>query len=327
MENIVSIFLFISIFMFITGVLYYFLLKNEVIKKRLNYYLDIENKYKKSKDDKVHQENFKDFLKNSNELIRGTLKKGISGGDQERLKRTLLSAGVKMKPEEYVMLRFFTAVVLGGICYMIFSNIVFIIIGLVVGFFLPKIWLNGKKRKRIEKFNDGLADMITTIIGSLKSGYSFSQAMKIVAEESEPPVKDEIGLLLNELNYGITMEEALNNLKKRMPSVDLEIMIHATLIQRQIGGNLSTILEIIVNTIRERKKLERHVRTLTAQGRLSGKIIAALPVFMALIMYLLNRKYILDFLNNRYGQIAIAVGSFSCILGFVIINRITKIEV
>lgn len=327
MVNLVSIFLFIFIFMFITGVLYFFLLKNEEIKKRLNYYLDIENRYKKSKDDKIHQENFKDFFKNFNEFIRQILKKGIPGRDRERINQLMISAGATLKPEEYVMMRFFFAVVFGAICYVQFNNLFFLIAGLVVGYFLPKIWLNRKKKKRIEKFNAGLADMITTIIGSLKSGYSFSQAMKIVAEESESPIKDEIQTLLNELNYGITMEEALNNLKRRMPSMELELMIHATLIQRQIGGNLSNILEVIVDTIRQREKLQRHVRTLTAQGRLSGKIIAALPVLMALLMYMLNKQYLLDFLNNRYGQIAIAVGVLSCILGFIIINKITKIEV
>ena len=98
-------------------------------------------------------------------------------------------------------------------------------------------------------------------------------------------LKKEIQSLLNELNYGITMEEALKILRTRMPSVDLELMIHAVLIQRQIGGNLSIILEIIVNTIRERKKLERQVKTLTAQGRLSGRIIGALPIILGLVSF------------------------------------------
>ncbi|MEQ8156423.1 MAG: type II secretion system F family protein [Clostridiaceae bacterium] len=327
MENIISIFLFISIFLMITGVLYYFLLKNRELQKRLNYYLDIENKYKRSKNNKVKSEDFRDLLKNFNEFIREILKKGLSSGNQQRIDQKLSRAGVRLKGEEYVMLRLFSAAVSGEIFYLLFSNIFFLAIGTFIGFIVPRIWLNGKIRKRVDKFNDGLADMITTIIGSLKAGYSFSQAMKTVAEESQSPVKEEIKILLNELSYGITMEEALNNLNRRMPSMDLELMIHATLIQRQIGGNLSTILEIIVNTIRERKKLERHVKTLTAQGRLSGKVISGIPVFMAAIMYILNKEYLISFLSNRYGQIAVAASVLSCIIGFVVINRITKIEV
>jgi len=327
MENIISIFLFISIFLMITGVLYYFLLKNRELQKRLNYYLDIENKYKRSKNNKVKSEDFRDLLKNFNEFIREILKKGLSSGNQQRIDQKLSRAGVRLKGEEYVMLRLFSAAVSGEIFYLLFSNIFFLAIGTFIGFIVPRIWLNGKIRKRADKFNDGLADMIITIIGSLKAGYSFSQAMKTVAEESQSPVKEEIEILLNELSYGITMEEALNNLNRRMPNMDLELMIHATLIQRQIGGNLSTILEIIVNTIRERKKLERHVKTLTAQGRLSGKVISGIPVFMAAIMYILNKEYLISFLSNRYGQIAVAASVLSCIIGFVVINRITKIEV
>lgn len=327
MENIISIFLFLSIFMFITGLLYYLLLKNKELQKRMNYYLDIEKKYKINKEEKADSQNFKEVLKNSNEVIRTILKKILSGGDQKKLNQLLTSAGVTLKPEEYVMSRFFSAVVLGGMLYLVLNSLIFLVVGLIVGFFLPKIWLNGKIRKRIEKFNDGLADMISSIVGSLKSGYSFSQALKTVGEESESPIKEEVSTLLNELSYGITLEEALNNLNRRMPSVDLELMIHATIIQRQIGGNLSTILEIIVNTIRERKKLERHVRTLTAQGRLSGKIIGGLPIFIAFFMYIFNRKYLVDFAITRIGQISIGVGILLILLGFFVINRITKIEV
>lgn len=179
----------------------------------------------------------------------------------------------------------------------------------------------------MQKFNDELPDMINTIIGSIKSGYSLPQAMKTVSEENEPPISDEIKVLLKELNYGISMEDALNNLYIRMPSMDLQIMIHAILIQRQVGGNLSSILEILTQTIRERKKVERQVRTFTAQGRLSGKIIGALPIFMGLILYLFNSEYIMDFIKNIIGQILIVIGVLFAIIGYIVINRITKIEV
>ena len=327
MDNIVSIFFFLAIFMFITGLLYNFLLRNKDIQNRFNYYLDIEKKHKINKEEKKSSESLKEVLKNSNEIIRTFLKKVISGGDQKKLNQLIISAGIKIKPEEYVMYRFFTAALMGGIFYLLFNNLILLIVGLIIGFILPRIWINGKVKRKVLKFNDGLADMITTIIGALKSGYSFSQAMKTVAEESETPIKEEIETLIHELNYGITMEEALNNLYSRMPSVDLELMIQATLIQRQIGGNLSTILEIIVETIRERKKLERHVRTLTAQGRLSGKIIGAMPIFIAFFMFILNRKYLMDFVVTRVGMISIAVGVLLTSFAFFIISRITKIEV
>ena len=327
MENIISILLFISIFLMINALLFIYMLKDKEIEKRMNYYLNIEDRYKTRNEKKVKSDNFKGVLRDSNEGIRQILKKGVLGKDQKKIIQKLAAAGVKMKPEEFFMSKVFFAVFCGFLFYLVFDSAIIAPAGMVLGFFIPEAWLSSQKRRRIEKFNDGLSDMITTIIGSLKAGYSFSQALKTVAEENESPIKEEIQTLLNELNYGINMEEALNNLKDRMPSTDLELLVHSVLIQRQIGGNLSIILEVIVSTIRERKKLERQVRTLTAQGRLSGRIIAALPVILGVAFFIINRNYMMQFFDNIYGQIALAVGIGLTVLGFIVINRITKIEV
>lgn len=327
MENIITIFWFISIFMLITGILYCFLLRNKDLEKRLNYYLDIKKKYKRDKKGRKTDNRNQSFLIKCNEFIRDALKKILPGENQNKLNEMLISAGVNLKPEEYVMLKWFLAFITGAFVYPFVDIKLLCIIGAVCGYIYPGIWLKNKRKLRLQKFNDALPDMVNTIIGSLKSGFSMGQAMKTVAEESESPVKDEINVLLNELNYGITMEEALNNLGSRMPSVDLDLMIQAILIQRQVGGNLSSILEVIVTTIRERKKLERRVRTLTAQGRFSGKIIGALPFFLGGFIYLINPEYITDFLSNTAGQIAISLGVLSALAGYVVINKITKIEV
>jgi tight adherence protein B len=327
MGNIISILLFVSIFLMVNALLFIYVLKDKEIEKRMNYYLNIEDRYKTKNEKKVKSDNFKGFLRNSNEGIREMMKKGVPGKDRKKIIQKIATAGVTMKPEEFLMAKVFFAVFCGFLFHLVFGIDIIAPVGMVLGYFVPEAWLSSKRRRRIEKFNDGLADMITTIIGSLKAGYSFSQALKTVAEESEAPVKEEIQALLNELNYGINMEDALNNLKDRMPSTDLELLIHSVLIQRQIGGNLSIILEVIVNTIRERKKLERQVKTLTAQGRLSGRIIAALPVVIGVAFFLINRSYMMQFFTNIYGQISLAVGVFLIALGFVVINRITKIEV
>lgn len=327
MENIISILLFISIFLMVNAILYIYILKDQEIVKRMNYYLDIEDEYKLKKGNKVKSDGIKNILKNSNEYIRGIMKKRLPGKDQKKINQKLIAAGVTIKPEEFLMSKIFFSAICGFLFYILFGFVLIAPVGMFLGFLLPEIWLKNKSTKRVQMFNDGLADMITTIIGSLKAGYSFMQALKTVAEESESPIKEEINTLVNELNYGITMEESLNNLKERMPSTDLELLIHSVLIQRQIGGNLSIILEVIVNTIRERKKLERQVRTLTAQGRLSGRIIAALPAILGLFFFIINRSYMMEFFSNIYGQIALAVGICLIVTGFIVINKITKIEV
>lgn len=324
MKDIITIFFFISVFMLIIGILYCFLLRNKDLEKRLNYYLDINKKYKEKRNKENQQRN---FLKTSNEFIRENMKKELPGKKQQKIYEMLVGAGSSLKPEEYVALRWFLALITAGVLYLISGSILILILGAVFGFIFPKLWLKNKRKKRMQKFNDELPDMINTIIGSIKSGYSLSQAMKTVSEENEPPISDEIKVLLKELNYGISMEDALNNLYIRMPSMDLQIMIHAILIQRQVGGNLSNILEILTQTIRERKKVERQVRTFTAQGRLSGKIIGTLPIFMGLILYLFNSEYIMDFIKNIIGQILIVIGVLFAIIGYIVINRITKIEV
>jgi len=225
------------------------------------------------------------------------------------------------------MLKWFLAAILGGVLLFLFGSIYFLLPGGVIGYMLPKVWIKRKIKSRTEKFNEGLPDMIATIIGSLRSGYSFTQAFKTVVEECDAPVKDEIALLLKELNYGISMEDALNNLNHRMPSGDLELMIQAVLIQRQVGGNLAGILEIILGTIRERSRIQRQVQTLTAQGRLSGRVIGGLPVALGLMIYLINPEYIQVLFTNVIGKIIISIGVVSGIVGFILINKLTKIEV
>jgi tight adherence protein B len=323
MEDLLTLFYFAFAFLLASGLLYYFILADRRVERRLNYYLDINKKYKSLKRKKERPKEEGRSLKSITEFIRGKL----SDEDQERIEQVLKSAGVAIGAEEYVMLRWFLAVIVGGISYFIVGNIIIFIIGGVIGYMSPRIWISNKRKKRILSFNEGLPDMITTIIGSLRSGYSFSQAMKTVSEECESPIKEEIIVLLKEMSYGVTMEEALGSLNQRMPSNDLELMIQAILIQRQVGGNLSNVLEIIVKTIRERNKLERQVETLTAQGRLSGRVIGVLPVILGFVIYIINPEYMTAFFSNGLGRIAIGVGVLFGMLGFAMINKLTKIEV
>lgn len=327
MKDIVTILWFLCVFSITIGVLYFRLLSDSNLEKRLNYYLDINKKYKKLKDSKDKVEMASSRFKKFNEFIRKKLQGELSDENKQSINHILMGAGVNLKPEEYVMLRLFLTVVVGGGLYLITNNMVLLISGAFIGYLYPKAWLNNRRKKRIQKFNKGLPDMINTIIGSLRSGYSLIQALKTVSEDCESPIREEIMILLKELSYGVTVEDALNNLNRRMPSVDLELMIQATLIQRQVGGNLSSILEVIVKTIRERDKIARQVRSLTAQGRLSGKIIGALPIVLGFVLYMLDPQYMNNFLGNIIGKIAISIGVLSGIIGFIIINKITKIEV
>ncbi len=321
MRDMLVLFYFIFMFLLTLGVVYYFVVRDQRVQRRINYYLDINRKYKSLKKKKPKEKISK--IKNISEFIRGKL----SDTKQERIEQLLRSAGAELNPEQYVLLRCFFAIILAGIIYLITGSVIAAVPGGIAGYASPKLWLKSKTKKRIQKFNESLPDMISTIIGSLRAGYSFPQALKTVSEECESPVKEEITLLLKEMSYGVTVEEALNNLNKRMPSNDLEIMIQAILIQRLVGGNLSTVLETIVKTIRERNTLERQVQTLTSQGRMSGRVIGLLPVAIGFVIYLINPEYMVAFFGNMIGKILISVGVLFGIIGFILINKLTKIEV
>ncbi|MDV3426236.1 MAG: type II secretion system F family protein [Bacillota bacterium] len=323
MKEIMLLLCFLCSFMMIFGIFYYFMLNDKRVEKRLKYYLDINEKYKKTKKkenkEKVKLLNFKN--------INLFLSSRLTDKSNNKIELILRSSGLEMDPEEYMVLVIISTVFCGLTAGMLLGHFLFIIPGSIIGYFIPKAWINEKRKKRIKTFNDALPDMIMTIVGSLKAGYSFVQAMKTVAEECESPVKEEVIAFLKETSYGITMEDALNNLKLRMPSNDLDLMIQAILIQRQVGGNLSMILEVIVKTIKERNSIDRHVRSLTAQGKLSGKVVGLLPVFIFIALSLVNPGYMEPFTSSIIGKIALGVGVIMEIIGFIIMNKLAKIEV
>lgn len=323
MKEIMLLLCFIGSFMLVFGILYYFILNDKRVEKRLKYYLDINEKYKKEKK-KDSKEKIKLVnLKNIYQLLRNSR----TDKSNDKIEQVLRSSGLQMDVEEYITFVIILAAFCGLAAVLLFRNFLLIIPGSIIGYMIPKIWINDKRKRRIKAFNDALPDMIMTIVGSLKAGYSFVQAMKTVAEESESPVKDEVTVFLKEMNYGITMEDALNNIKSRMPSNDLDLVIQAILIQRQVGGNLSIILEVIIKTIRERNEIDRQVRSLTAQGKLSGKVVGLLPVFIFIVISLVNPEYMAPFTSNILGKILLGVGVIMEAIGFTIMNKLAKIEV
>ncbi|MGZ4159646.1 MAG: type II secretion system F family protein [Neobacillus sp.] len=254
-------------------------------------------------------------------------KKVLTKEKNTRLETKLAQAGLPLKPEEYILFQWILTAFIGGLFYLILEQLVFILVGGIIGFLLPKWYLRKKQRERVSKFNEGLADMITTIVGSLRAGFSFPQALKSVVEEASSPIRDEMESVLKEMQYGKNIEDALNDLKERMPSEDLDLMIQAILIQRQVGGNLATVLDKIVETIRDRTKIHRQISTLTAQGRLSGYVIALLPVILGFVLYLMQPNYIGTLFHNPIGIAMLVAAFISGIIGFVMIKKITSIEV
>lgn len=239
----------------------------------------------------------------------------------------LARSGLPLKPEEYVLFQWILTIFTGGLLVALSGNWFFFLIGGILGFLFPKWYVKKKERVRISKFNEELPDMISTIIGSLRAGFSFPQALKTVIEEAAPPIKDEMEFVLKEMQYGRSLEDSLTDLKERMPSEDLDLMIQAILIQRQVGGNLAAVLDKIVETIRDRTKIQRQIQTLTAQGRLSGIVIGLLPIILGFVIYLIQPSYIGTLFHHPIGIMLLIAGAFSGIIGFIMIKKMTTIEV
>ncbi|MCM3574272.1 type II secretion system F family protein [Mesobacillus subterraneus] len=244
-----------------------------------------------------------------------------------KLETVLRRSGLPLKPEEYILFKWLAAGVTGFLMLLVSGNMLLMVVGFFIGFLLPGWYVKKKIKERIVKFNEGLPDMISTIVGSLRAGFSFQQALKTVIEEAGSPIKEEMDSVIKEMQYGASLEDSLNELKERMPSEDLDLMIQAILIQRQVGGNLATVLDKIVQTIRERTKIHRQISSLTAQGRLSGIVIGLLPIILAFVLYLIEPEYIGTLFRHPIGIALTVAGIFSGIIGFVLIRKITAVEV
>lgn len=309
-----------SSFLLFAAILQLLFLTNKRMEKRMKRFLELNDKKQLSR----KKFNLLVQLQLYKSAVRDrvlTKKKG------KRLETMLSLSGVPLKPEEYVMFQWVSTAFCGGLAYLLFNQFLLLLVGAVIGFALPRWWIGRKRRERMAKFNEGLLDMLSTIIGSLRAGFSFTQALKTVVDESEGPIHDEAEIVLREMQYGTSMEDALNEWKERLPSEDLDLMIQAILIQRQIGGNLAVILETIVQTIRDRSRIQRQVTTLTAQGRLSGTVIGLLPFVLGILLYMIEPTYIGSLFRHKIGIMMVSAGLISGIIGFIFIRKITTIEV
>jgi tight adherence protein B len=241
----------------------------------------------------------------------------------------LARADLKLTVSEYLALHVIAMFGVAFLCYFILfpGQIVFMILGAGIGLFIPRIYVSFKQSRRLHAFEQQLPDILGLWVNSLRSGYSVMQALEAISREAPAPSSAEIKRVVTEVQLGIPMEEALANLLRRMPSDDLDLIITAVNIQREVGGNLAEILEVIGHTIRERIKLKGEVRVLTAQGRVTGYLISGLPIVLALFLFMVNREYMGRLFDDRLcGWPMIGIGLGMIGIGTAIIQKIVDIE-
>ncbi len=238
----------------------------------------------------------------------------------------LISADIMMRPEEFALIWIVVTFVPSGLAALFGAGLLPSLTLAGLGAFLPLLFIKIKKEKRIKMFESQLGDTLIMICNSLRSGFSFQQAMDNVAADMPAPIGVEFSRVCNEIRYGSTMDEALENMVDRIKSPDLMLVVSAVCIQRTTGGNLSEILTTISNTIRDRLKIKGEIRSITAQGRTSGMIIGALPAFIAVALMLINPGYMSAFFTTSPGRIMLIVSVVMEVLGFLAIRKVVTIK-
>lgn len=249
----------------------------------------------------------------------------------DRVARELARADLKLKVAEYFAL-YVIAVILGAIVLGFLGGLhpVSFLIGAVIGAVIPRFYVKRQQRQRLNRFNDQLGDMLNLMVNGLRAGYSTMQAMEAISKELPPPISDEFRRVVQEMQLGVPMETALDNLLRRIPSDDLDFVITAINVQREVGGNLSEILDSISYTIRERVRIKGEIRVLTAQVRASGTLLSFIPLVLAIILWFLNRDYLMSFFEGPApwcGWAAIGLIVVMITAGYFIMMKIADIEV
>lgn len=194
--------------------------------------------------------------------------------------------------------------------------------GAMVGLLFLKLYI----KRRQKAFTNQLGDMLTMVANALRAGFSFMQAFELIAKEMDAPIGREVQKVVNEVNVGVTLETALENMQRRVQSSDFELIVTAVLIQRQVGGNLAQILDTISGTINERIRMRQEILALTAQGRLSGVVLSLLPVGLAIVLSVINPDYLRPLWQEQTGQIAVGAAVVLEVTGYFIIQRIVDIK-
>ncbi|HEY9059670.1 MAG TPA: type II secretion system F family protein [Pseudobacteroides sp.] len=246
---------------------------------------------------------------------------------KREIQRKLVRAHLLLKAEEFITISLILMAILGFLTFITSNSVLMTIILSILGWLLPPVFLKMRIKKRLKMLNEQLSDAIVLMSNSLKAGYSFFQAVDIISKEMTGPIAEEFAFMQKEVNLGLTTEKALENLVNRIKSDDLELVVTAVLIQRQVGGNLSEVLDNISTTIRERIKIKGEVKTVTAQGRASGFIISVLPFGLGLILFVINRDYMIGLFTHPIGILIVVFSLLMELTGIYFISRIVKIEI
>jgi len=249
----------------------------------------------------------------------------------DRIATNLAQADLKLRPAEYVAAMVIASFLLGFFAWAVGGqNIISALIGAILGGMAPRFYMKRLQDKRLVTFGNQLPDMLNLVVNGLRSGYSTMQALEAVSKELPPPLSDEFNRVVKEMQLGISMGDSLNNLHRRIPSDDLDLIITAINVQREVGGNLAEILDTISYTIRERIKIKGEIKVLVSQVIYSGRFLALLPLILMGLLWFANREYLMTFFspgNLLCGGIMLGIAGLMVLAGYLTMNKLADIEV
>jgi tight adherence protein B len=242
-----------------------------------------------------------------------------------RIARMLNEAGLDMKPGTFVLLIPFCALV--AILLGSFITAGMGVVWMVIGLAAPIFWVRRRRATRLFAFQEQLPDAIDMLMSALRAGYSFQAATKFIGEEVPAPLGREFAQFYDEQRLGIDVRTALTSLQERIPSTDLKMFVTAVLIQRETGGNLTEVLGNIAEVMRERADVHRKIQALTAESKLSARMLALLPPIVFLLLLMFDAKFLRPILVTSIGQLILAYCAVSVIAGYAIMMRIAAVDV
>jgi tight adherence protein B len=319
MKLIIYASIFIGITLFLYVIILLIIPPSQLLKKRIEFYgykpvrksIEEEDEYKKG--------GFNRFV---SFVSRIAAKRGFVELFTLRLER----AGMKIQGSEFIAIHIIVLIISSLVIYTSTNNLLLTIVAILLVSISPFIYIKFKTLQRIKKFHKQLPDTLQLIGESLKAGYSFNQALSMVVDETRPPISDEFKRVLSEVRMGLPEKDALENMAERMNSEHFNWTVMAINVQREVGGNLAEIMDIIANTVRERDRVMNQIKALTAEGRISAYILIALPIVVAGVLSILNRQYVSLLVTTKLGLIMIAIAFTLMVIGSVWIIKIVRVD-
>ena len=292
--------------------------KEHAMTERLNYFAGVQQD--RSQKQKLTP---KTVLYNCIEAIAKALGRLQHG---RRIELLMQQADWPIRGTEFEAILLLWGGLVGLITFLVTLKGAMFFAGALAGILMGLALLGLRIRRRRKKFTNQLGDMLTMVANALRAGFSFMQAFELISREMDAPMGREVQLVVNEVNLGNTLESALDNMQRRVASPDFELVVTAVLIQRQVGGDLASILDTISETIAERVRMRREVMALTAQGRASAMVVGLVPIALAGALSIFNPNYLKPLIETDMGHMFIIAAVVLELIGVLIIRRIVDIK-